>query len=694
MDLSYREKTNLRPSRATSSMLAFTLGSLPPGSAGGWTRGKPPPLETLFVTLHDAHYGLIAGTRSSGGLQCTFGRLTGWRTVARQRGGPRAASAAWLAPGALGSAWWRSVSLVTRFGWGASWALGRLSGASRRRSKDRALVLSLTGQRRAETPASMRASSNESFAPEDLATVEALVQPSAPRLGVSESVLTVRDGGSDGDASSDGRVLTGHDPTDGLDGRRARLVQESRSSTRAVHGGERAKGGKKAKATTDSLTTPIVQSATFTFRSTQECIDYNLGKYPSFEYGRYGNPTTRAAEEKLLDLECGDMAQHATSAGTGAYDALLSASGMNAVTTMLFALFTLDGAHGHGRGRLGATATSAAQGCLITTTDCYRRTRQFMEEMMPRLNVRVVIIDPSDLSLLETTLREIRESPVAEEAQQRVVFFSESPTNPLLRLVDVPRIVTLGRQYNMIVCIDSTFATPINHRPLALGADLVLHSATKYLGGHNDILAGALVGRADLIAVVRRVHGILGGVIDPHASYLLLRGMKTLKLRIDAHNQNAAVLARRLAADERIACVHWPGLEEHPDYHLGRRLLQENGQFAATDGGAGFGGVLSFELRGHLRGGSDDPYSAETFRRTGRFIDALRLPYIGPSLGGTETLVEQVCIMGYFDQPLWRRRCLGITCGLVRFSCGIEDADDIVQDVMQALDKAFEPTHA
>lgn len=671
--------------------LAFTLRSLPPGSAGGWTRGKPPP--------KDVQCFLEVCNRSCAPGKGRYGSETLWRGVASpgawdghdRAPGASAASLATLTR-ASGQRRLNHALLRRRFIGKPLVRRGATAGSQVCRSGGYRLVLSLTEHRRAEAPTSMRASSSESFTAEELATVEALTRPLSPVPGNCDDGTVDRGEETDGRRRNEASLSSSQSPTDDLDRPRVRLIQDARSSTRAVHGGERAKGGKKAKATLDSLTTPIVQSATFTFRTTQECIDYNLGKYPSFEYGRYGNPTTRAAEEKLIDLECGGLSQRLSPAGTASYDALLSASGMNAVTTMLFALFALDATQCNGVGRSSTTVAGAARDCLITTTDCYRRTRQFMEEMMPRLNVRVVIMDPNDLGVLEATLREIRETSPVEEAQQRVVFFSESPTNPLLRLVDVPRIVALARQYNMIVCIDSTFATPINHRPLELGADLVLHSATKYLGGHNDILAGALVGRADLIAKVRRAHGILGGVIDPHTSYLLLRGLKTLKLRIDAHNHNAAVLARRLAADERIACVHWPGLEDHPDYHLGRRLGEECGQFTAA--GGGFGGVLSFEIRGHLREGADDPYSAETFRRTGRFIDALRLPYIGPSLGGTETLVEQVCIMGYFDQPLWKRRRLGITCGLVRFSCGIEDAEDIVQDVTQALDKAFEYPHA
>ena len=499
-------------------------------------------------------------------------------------------------------------------------------------------------------------------------TVSALV-----RQGWLEAVAA---GGTGADEAADMEAQLKRIAGTGDEAGRAHFVRSSAASTRAVHSGERVKGGKKARATLDALATPIVQSSTFTFRTTRECIDYNQGAYASFEYGRYGNPTTRAVEEKLIDLETGGRAALAT-----ATDALVSASGMNAVTTMLLALFT------------AAEMTSAVAadegGCIITTTDCYRRTRQFMEEMLPRLRVRVEVIDPSDVPRLEELVRGIRASRNPRIARQRVVFFSESPTNPLLRLVDLPRVVSVCQAHEVLVCVDSTFATPIHHRPLELGADLVLHSGTKYLAGHNDVMAGALIGRADLVAQVRRLHGVLGGVIDPHASYLLLRGLKTLPLRVEAHNRNARALAERLAADPRVYRVHWPALRQHPDHELGRRLAEQHGQFGRS--GTEFGGVLSFELRGRLRqrDAPEQPYGRETFERVGRFIDALRLPYIGPSLGGTESLVEQVCVMGYFDQPLWKRKSLGITCGLIRFACGVEDAADIVVDVEQALDRAY-----
>ncbi|KAK1858518.1 hypothetical protein I4F81_001118 [Pyropia yezoensis] len=424
-------------------------------------------------------------------------------------------------------------------------------------------------------------------------------------------------------------ALVSAEPT-GASTSRGAAVSGGGMQTRAVHGGERIKGGMKARATLDAIATPIVQSSTFTFRSTRECIEYNLGTYDSFEYGRYGNPTARAVEEKLMALE-------------GAEDALVSASGMNAVTTMLLALVPENG---H----------------IVVTTDCYRRTRQFVGTVLPKMGVRTTVIDPADTAGLEAIF--------ASEGAS--LFFSETPTNPLIRVLDTDIVTGLCRKYGVVSVIDSTFATAHNFRALDHGADLVLHSGTKYLAGHNDVLAGALVGSSALIAPVRQLHGVLGGVLDPHAAYLLLRGLKTLGLRMEAHNRNALTLANALEGHPKIAKVHHPSLASHVDHAIAMKQFPR-----------GFGGVLSFELAG-----DGDPWSRETFEATGRFVDALRLPYIGPSMGGTESLVEQVCIMGYFNQSLRERQRLGICNGLVRFACGIEDTEDLVADVLQAMEAA------
>lgn len=396
------------------------------------------------------------------------------------------------------------------------------------------------------------------------------------------------------------------------------LDGERHYSTVSVHGGER--GGRPR--VSDSLTTPIVQTSTYSFKNTAELIAYQEGKYGSFEYGRYGNPTTKAAEEKLHVME-------------GAEDCLISASGMCSATTMLLALVP-PGGH------------------IVTTTDCYRRTRQFIQTLLPKMGISASVIDPSDLNGLQSAL----------DNHNVTLFFSESPTNPYLRCVDVPRIAELCHAKGAIVVIDSTFATPINQQALALGADLVLHSATKYLAGHNDVLAGAIAGKADIVRSVRALHNVLGGVIDPHASYLVLRGMKTLGLRVEKHNRSAMEIATRLEAHPRIAKVHYPGLASHPDHAIAKAQM------------SGYGGVISFEVDGGLE-------------ETAAFIDNCRLPYIAPSLGGVESLIEQPAVISYWDQGPEKRRELGIKDNLVRFSCGIEDVEDIWADMEQALHAVF-----
>ena len=387
------------------------------------------------------------------------------------------------------------------------------------------------------------------------------------------------------------------------------------AGTLSVHGGEL--GGRPS--VHDSLTTPIVQTATYTFENTQQLIDYQEGNYGSYEYGRYGNPTVKVLEDKIKALE---MAE----------DCLVSSSGMNAACTMLLALVP-KGGH------------------IVTTTDCYRRTRQFIQTFLPKMDITATVMDPSDLGALEQALEEHDVS----------LFFSESPTNPYLRCVDIPKIKALCGPKNAAVVIDSTFATPINQQAIPLGADLVIHSATKYLGGHQDVLAGSICGRSDLVAEVRRMHNILGGTIDPHAAYLVLRGMKTLDVRVERQNATAMEIAKRLQDHPKISWVHYPGLETHPDHEIAKAQM------------TGYGGVISFEVDGDLW-------------RTAALIDAVRLPYIAPSLGGVETLIEQPTVVSYWDQGPEKRAEIGIKDNLIRFSCGIEPMEDIWADLVQALD--------
>ena len=382
-------------------------------------------------------------------------------------------------------------------------------------------------------------------------------------------------------------------------------------STRAVHGGER------DQRECDALTTPIHQTSTYWFENSAQLRDYAEGRLRRDEYGRYGNPTWRAVERKLCALE-------------GAEEAVLFASGMCAATTLFLALVR-KGSH------------------IVVTNDCYRRTRQFIQQYLSKLDVTASVIEPADTIALKDAIRD-----------ETCLFFTESPTNPYLRVIDLPEAVRIAHERGVKVVVDSTFATPVNHRPLHDGADLVVHSATKYLGGHNDLIAGVVAGSASEVEPIRQAVGVLGGILDPHAAYLLLRGMKTLALRVERHNRNGLEIASWLEEHPKVRRVWYPGLESHPDYAVATRLM------------TGFAGVVTFEIEGDLEAAI-------------RFTDACRVPYLAPSLGGVESLVEMPVLMSYWDYPADERSRYGITDSLVRLSCGIEDPADLIADLEQAL---------
>jgi cystathionine gamma-synthase len=240
------------------------------------------------------------------------------------------------------------------------------------------------------------------------------------------------------------------------------------------------------------------------------------------------------------------------------------------------------------------------------------------------------------------------------------VIVSESPTNPYLRVLDMEQLVEIAKRHKVKTLIDSTFSTPINQRPLEYGVDLVVDSATKYLGGHNDLLAGVVVGSESLMAMIRQNQWVLGAVCDPHTAYLIQRGLKTLALRVRQQNQSALKLAEFLEDHDRVSRVWYPGLRSHPDHDVASRQMR------------GYGGVVSFELDGDLDA-------------TSRFIDAVRLPLIASSLGGVETLIEQPALMSYFELSTEERLEVGIKDNLVRLSVGIESTEDLMADLRQAL---------
>ncbi|KAL5582255.1 hypothetical protein UlMin_014697 [Ulmus minor] len=384
----------------------------------------------------------------------------------------------------------------------------------------------------------------------------------------------------------------------------------------AIHAGERLGRG----IVTDAITTPVVNTSAYFFKKTAELIDFKEKRRASFEYGRYGNPTTVVAEEKISALE-------------GAESTMILASGMCASTVMLMALVP-------------------AGGHLVTTTDCYRKTRIFIETILPKMGITATVIDPADVGALERALNENKVS----------LFFTESPTNPFLRCVDIELVSKLCHSKGALVCIDGTFATPLNQKALALGADLVLHSATKYIGGHNDVLAGCISGPMKLVSEVRNLHHILGGALNPNAAYLIIRGMKTLHLRVKQQNETASRMSEILEKHPEVAHVYYPGLSSHPEHELAKRQM------------TGFGGVVSFEIDGDLM-------------KTIKFVDALKIPYIAPSFGGCESIVDQPAIMSYWDLSQAERLKYGIKDNLVRFSFGVEDFEDLKADILQALDK-------
>ncbi|UCC62785.1 MAG: aminotransferase class I/II-fold pyridoxal phosphate-dependent enzyme [Anaerolineae bacterium] len=385
-------------------------------------------------------------------------------------------------------------------------------------------------------------------------------------------------------------------------------------STQAVHAGE------DKRKPYGALTTPIVQSSTFTFEDTAEILAFMqrkaAGEGPARdEYGRYSNPTQRAAEGKLAALEGGERAA-------------LFASGMCAITTAMATLLS-SGDH------------------LVMVSDCYHRTREFALTFLSRWGIETTLVPVDEPDTLAAAIR----------PNTRLIF-SETPSNPYLRVLDLPGTVEVARRQGAMTMVDSTFATPLNLRPLAHGVDLVIHSATKYLAGHNDLLAGVVIGGSEVVGQIEKARGVMGGMSNPNDAYLLLRGLKTFDLRVRRHNENGQRVAQFLADHPDVRRVYYPGLPSHPDYEVARRQM------------AGFGGVVSFEIGGDME-------------KTGRFIDLLRLPYIGPTLGGVESIIEQPAALFSLDPA--ERQAAGLKDNLVRYALGIEDADDLIADLGQAL---------
>jgi cystathionine gamma-synthase len=380
-----------------------------------------------------------------------------------------------------------------------------------------------------------------------------------------------------------------------------------------VHAGEdRQKVG-------DSITDPIFCASTYTFVNTQAVIDFIEQKQPREEYGRYGNPGERVVERKLAALEGGETA-------------LLFSTGMAAIVGLLMAKLS-------------------AGDEVVFFDECYHRSREFCVKHLSRFGVVTRQVRACDYEAMERAV-----SPSTR------LLISESPTNPHLSVVDLETFAAIGRRRGVETLIDATLGTPFNLRPIAAGVDYVLHSATKYLAGHNDLLAGVVVGRAEALEPVRKLRGIMGAINSPHNVYLLLRGLKTFELRMERHNQNGLAAARFLASHPRVERVYYPGLESHPYHDVARRTMK------------GFGGLVTFLLK-------DADWKA-----TARVVDAVRIFRIGPSLGGVESLIEQPMVMSYYECPAEDRKRFGISDNMIRLSCGVENTADLIEDLRQALD--------
>ncbi len=384
-------------------------------------------------------------------------------------------------------------------------------------------------------------------------------------------------------------------------------------STRAVRAGER------TDPETGSVVTPIYETSVFAFDSTQKLIDAVTERSNRDVYTRWSNPTITAVEKKTADLE-------------DAEDGVVFSSGMAAITTCIMGLVS-SGDH------------------IVSIRDLYGGTVGLFTDLMSRFGVGTTFVEATDLSDMESAIR-----------PNTKVIYLETPTNPNLKLVDLAEAAELGRKNGAKVLVDNTFASPYNQQPLRLGCDMSIHSATKYLAGHNDVTAGVVVGARRLMDPIKKLRRIMGGTLDPHAAWLLLRGMKTLALRMDKHNYNAQKISEYLQKHPRIERVYYPGLSTHPQHSLAAKQM------------SGYGGVLSFELKGTL---SDAV----------KFVDNLKLALLGPSLGGTESLVSQPSTAShYFMKPEDRQKA-GISDSLIRLSVGIEEADDIISDLSQALER-------
>lgn len=384
------------------------------------------------------------------------------------------------------------------------------------------------------------------------------------------------------------------------------------NSTRSVHGGRKEGEG--------PLSPPILQTSTFEFANHEAMLEAFEARERGAVYTRYTNPTLEECERRLADLE-------------GTEDAWVFGSGMAAITSTVL-------------------SQVSAGDRVLAQRELYGGTFEFFQGIAPRLGLTVDWFDVGDRRSFETGI-----------SHNPKLVYIESPTNPLLRCADLEAYAVAAKSVGAVTVVDSTFATPLNLKPRDHGIDLVVHSATKYMAGHSDLIAGCTMGDADRLKEVWRYRKLFGGILDPHAAYLLERSLRTLAVRVDQHNRNAEAVARFLEGQPGIKKVYWPGLESHPDHEIARRQM------------TGFGGMVSVVLDTDLAG-------------TIRFVEALAIFRLAASLGGVESLVSIPATSSHFGLSAEERVATGVPDGMARLSVGIEDADDLISDLKQALNRA------
>ena len=392
---------------------------------------------------------------------------------------------------------------------------------------------------------------------------------------------------------------------------RKRNSERASLGTRAVWAGEQEKHWK------DATQVPVALSVSFGYKDIDRWLAVAQGKAPGHIYSRNTNPTVAAFEEKIRDLE---SAEAATS----------FASGMAAISNTLFTLLSPGDR-------------------VVSIKDTYGGTNKLFVEFLPRFAIEVSLCDTDDHDALEAAIR-----------KGCKVVYLESPTNPTIKVIDLRRLIAVAHRHKATVIVDNTFATPINQQPIKLGADLVIHSATKFLGGHADALGGVVCGPRDLVARIYHFREITGAALDPMAAYLLLRGMKTLHLRIARQNQSALKIAHFLESHPNVEKVFCPGLASHENHEIARRQM------------SGFGGVLSFAIKGG-------------FESVKSFLPRLRYAHLAANLGAVETVAGVPSTTSHVESTAKERHAAGIPEALIRYSVGIEDVEDLIGDLRQAL---------